>query len=112
MLPVFDPSGDYAVVDGLQTLSYAVKTGEGAFAAPVAVNYCLPRVPSKEDRDAAGAKVSEVVQVWHLWTVNLSGIVPKIDDRFTDPHGVVWLIRDAKSETLATRWRLTGVKAR
>lgn len=86
-----DLSRDYLLVDDPVTVSYAVKTAEGTWAAGASVPYVQRNAITKEDAVTDPALLQRDSSVFHLWAAQLGGIVPKIGDRLT--FGPVWVVR-------------------
>lgn len=107
-----DVSSDYAVMDGLATVTYFVRTSESVYDAGRAVQFTLGRAANRDEILAAGALLSEVTTTWHMWVSTLGAVSPKVGDRIVDTLGFKWQVRKAEFNTLNTRWKLTAVKER
>lgn len=103
---------DFQVVDGTSVATYLSRTSESGFAAGVTVNNTFGRAATKEDLLAAGAQLNQIGTVWHVWTSQLSGVVPKRSDVIIDPVGVRWSVIRVEQQTLQTRWKLTTIRER
>lgn len=90
-MPSLNLSKDYLIFHDPISVTYSVKTGEGAFASGVAVNYVQRNSLLKSDFKANPALLELVATVFHMWTVPLAGIVPKLDDKIVDSVGT-WRI--------------------
>lgn len=86
-----DLSRDWQLIDSPVTVSYAVKTAEGTFAAPASVTYCQRNAITKADLKQHPALLEKDASVFHLWTAKLGGIVPKLSDKLTH-DGKTWLM--------------------
>lgn len=89
---MLDLSRDYLVFDDPETVTYGVKTGEGVFAAPAAVPYAYWEELSEKDYKMQPQLLQQHSRAVNLWTAQLAGIVPKLDDRVTDGAGVAWFV--------------------
>ena len=72
-----------------------MKTAEegGVFAAGVIdVPYVQRNAITKEDAKTDPTLLQKDSSVFHLWTANLNGVVPKIADKITDTIGT-WIVR-------------------
>ncbi len=88
-----DLSTEYLFVDDPITVVYAAKSAEGAWANGQFVPFAQHSPPSVKDFKADPA-IQKTDAFFHLWTANLSGIVPKMGDKLTDPAGAVWVVRE------------------
>lgn len=88
-----DLSEDWRIIDDTETVNYFVKVGEGKYTPKpkepvVPIPYCardvLPQDASLLQNDTL---------VWHLWTANLGGIVPKTGDYLADQQGDAWMVK-------------------
>ena len=99
-----DIANDFALFDGLETVTLTPRNPTGAAVANVKG---LRRVQRQANIAASpGEMPSEPTDlVWHLWTASLGGAVPKNGDTLTDSAGVVWTILELHKTTLGTRYR-------
>ena len=102
-MSVFDPGGDYAVVDFLETVTYFDKLSHVAFGSGTTVTSALREVLSGVDP----RQLSGIEQVWHIWTENMGSIAPKIGDVIRDSDGVRWTIVHKELRTAQTRWQFS-----
>lgn len=75
-----DLSQDYLVFDDPITLTLMRKTGEGEYTA-IEVEYCQRGALNKEYQSVQDAQLEVDTASFHLWTDNLQGFVPKLDDK-------------------------------
>lgn len=96
------------VMPGTFSVTYYARNVDQSFPGTgVTVNKVEKRplkIPDFADADLS----SGVFTVFHMWTSQLGGIVPKPGDKFTDPAGTAWQIapEGVASELLEQRWRL------
>lgn len=92
-----DLSNDYLVIDDLQTVTYKVKTGEGSsgntYQNPVTVPNAYWEEATVQDWQTAPLTLGQIARVVHLWTNQLSGVVPRQGDLVTDANGLAWVVR-------------------
>lgn len=108
----FDISNDWVIVDGVQTISYRSRTGDGPedFAGPYTAT-ALKRENHKRDIiGSAGAALQRLEANWNIWASSQSvPFVPKKGDKFT-ADGVTgtktWLVLDCDYCDFTTRYRL------
>lgn len=98
-MPTVDLSGDWQVIDNPITITYFVKTGEGAFAAGVTVNfaqrahYAPGRVELAQYKQRSGSATLQIFgSSFMVWKAQLGGVVPKIGDYLTDEEGQSWVV--------------------
>lgn len=96
-----DIQGDYAIFDGVETVTYTPPTGSAANAVKG-----LRRGMTRSDLTVFGSLgVQTNDAVWHLWTSTLSSNEPTAGGTITDASGVIWNVLGVYLGTLDTRWR-------
>lgn len=82
-------SQDYLEIDDPITITLRVKTGEGQYTN-FTVEYAQKNAVSKEYQQIHNAALENDTSAFHLWTANLHGQVPKLDDIIVDDGGASW----------------------
>ena len=98
---------DWQYLGDLETVTYQVRSAAG-LADGISVSNVLAR---EIDVTALGF-MGKAAVVFHLWTTNLSGIVPKIDDQITRLDGTSWTVKRVEVADMANRYRCETIKTR
>lgn len=106
-----DVTGDYAVVDGTETVTLFRRQRTGGFDAGLSVTSCLRRVATRLEIEQLG-QVAMVGMVWHLWATNTGSPPPKIGDVIEDADDVRWTVSAVDYAVLSSRYRLVCVMER
>jgi hypothetical protein len=113
MASLIDPSGDFAIVDNVEVVTYYRRIGNATFDEGSVLNNALRRDVHRQEKDAGGATLLRIETRWHIWASDLGlGPVPKLNDVIQDTAGVRWSVTDVDEGTLQTRWRLLTVQER
>ncbi len=102
-MSVFDPSGDYEVVDFRESVTYFQKLSHTSFSAGTTVTDCLREVLIGTDPRQLDAREL----IWHLWVENMGAIAPKIGDVIRDSDGIRWVIVHKELRTAQSRWQFS-----
>lgn len=78
----------------LEAGSYYVRTSENVFAAPVTVPDVYREPKTKADGLLGVGRIDVGTVKFDFWTQNLSGIVPKVKDKYVDAHNVAWRLEE------------------
>lgn len=110
MPPTFDPSGDYAIFDGIETVTLTSRTTNAAgttstSTTSIAGAFREAVTAANAFFIGAGFGVSDDATIFHLPADEMAGAVPKRADTITDSAGVVWTIQNLDYNTLITNWR-------
>lgn len=104
-------SNDWQVVDDLQSLSYSSKTGEGTYATAVSVPNAYWEDLDELDYKINPSLLQRLARAVHVWTNQLSGIVPKMSDKIQDQGNLTWYVTRVEYYDLdksgVQRYRLT-----
>jgi hypothetical protein len=100
------------LIDNTETVQYAVKTGEGAYAAAVLVPLALRRAVTKSGPLLSPPLHREEAH-WHLWASQLApvSVTPKEADRLTGADGVVWVVKGVEKQASSARYRCLCYRA-
>ena len=96
----FDPSEDFAVVDGHETISLHRRAG----GEPEMISQALRRAAKVRDPAGTGGNYTRADAVWHIPSAALDE-PPEVGDRIEDAVGEFWAIVDVEEAALASRWR-------
>lgn len=88
-----DLANDWAMIDDLVSVTYFVKTGEGAYATGATVNNACRRAVTTNDVIVDPALLQKDSTILHVWKNQLSGIVPKLGDYWVDSGSVKWVVK-------------------
>lgn len=108
----FDPSADYLIFDGIETVSLIARSrtnGQGATveAAPVSVAGAFREELSKRDLAAGeGFLASGKALAWNLPEPTLGDTVPAVLDLIEDGDGVQWIVQNVTYNTLVAFYRV------
>lgn len=107
-----DVSGDYAVIDNTETVTYYQRATQSTFSdTPITVTNALRRVTTREQLESAGASLKSVSLTWHIWKGLLgANVIPKNGDVIQDSSGLRWTVIKIDGQTWGTRWVLTTIK--
>ena len=111
-MPIFDPSQDFAVIDGLSGGVLYRRATDGSFDAGTICPNALGRQATREDLLSAGLLANQIGTIWHLWKADTGLPSPKVGDVIADPPGTRWSIAKVEGQTFSTRFRLTTIKER
>lgn len=105
---MFDPSGDFAVFDGSETVTYS-RPG----VAPFSVVGVLRESMSTGEAAAGAALGLQPTDVpFNLPGPNLGGLVPLGGDTLVDAAGNIWVVISVQSEILTGQHRVVTRKGR
>ncbi len=102
----FDPSGDYSIVDGNETVTYRPKpTGSDVTGITGAF---------REQRShlEVGASTEPTLLGWWLPQPQMTAVTPKAGDQIIDAAGVVWVITAFEYHTLIRQYRFSTAQVR
>ncbi len=99
----------YAVVN-TETVTYFQAVTEGNWDAGTTVDYAK-RIATKKDEVGGNAWLTQQELPWHLWTAELSGITPKVNDYILDSDNNRWDIFTVDYQRMAQRFRVTTKKS-
>lgn len=104
---VFDPSNDWEIMDGLESIQFYSRSSEDEYATPVGA-FALKREDQKGT--ASGneyTSVSAHAVPWEVWRTSFNTpLVPKVGDKLKTADNVEFLVVAADYSTLSTRYRL------
>lgn len=106
-----DPSGDYAIVEGLENVTFKIKLDEGVYSQPISTQG--KKMPlSHREIQMGDADLITYGVVWHLWKNLLpAGTIPKYGDKIINAAGQEFVINPLTDEvSLATRYRLVTMR--
>jgi hypothetical protein len=108
----FNVGGDFAVVDGLESVTYYRRTGTSAFDSGTLCPHALRRVLGKETfAGADGAPLRRTRLRWHIWSADLqAGAAPKVGDVIQDAANVRYTVQHADTTTFASRFAFEAVQ--
>jgi hypothetical protein len=112
---LIDPSGDFAVVDGLERVVYYRRTGNNTFDQGTVCNNVLMRDVVREEVQSGGATLSRVKSRFHVWKADLAaggGPGPKVNDVIQQGDGTRWSVADVDEGTFQTRWLIHATRER
>jgi hypothetical protein len=110
---LIDPSGDFAVVDNVETVIYYRRTGNSTFDEGSVCDNALRRDESREEVQTEGATLVRIKTRWHIWAEDLgAGPSPKVNDVIQDAAGIRWSVTDVDEGTLQTRWQMLAIQER
>lgn len=105
---MFDPSGDFQVFDGSETVTYS-RPG----LAPFAVAGVLRESMTTGEAAAGAALGLQPTDVpFNLPGPNLAAVVPLNGDTLLDASGVTWVVVSVQSEILTGQHRVVARKGR
>ncbi len=99
----------FAVVN-TETITYFQEITEGSWDTGTTVNYAK-RIATHKDEVGGNAWLTQQELPWHLWTAELSGITPKVNDYILDVDGNRWDIFTVDYQRLKARFRVTTKKS-
>lgn len=91
-MPSLNLANDWAVVDDLQTVTWYVKVSEGQFNSAVSVGCAYWEELNQMDYLKNPDLLNRQSRALHVWTNQLSGVVPKLSDKVVDVLGQTWYI--------------------
>lgn len=104
-------ASDFLVFDGLESISYLVRTGEATFAAGVPAT-ALNVTASKSQGGNGKIATTRTTATWHLWQESLGAVLPKITDRFIDSAGATWIVDSVRFDRLTGHYEVEAFVTR
>lgn len=103
-----DYGGDYAFVDGTETVTLTPKPTGTAVTTVKASRSSLGRAELTAG-GVIGASPGDVI--FYLWDDTLGGTIPKTGDFITDADGTSYVIRTVTLRSDEVQWRCLSVQA-
>lgn len=96
------------VMPGTFPVTYYARNADESYPGSGVTVDKVEKRPLKRPDFANSSLGQDQFTVFHMWTSQLGGIVPKPGDKFTDPAGTTWIIQPegVAGELLEQRWRL------
>lgn len=103
-MPTLDFSGDWSVIDNLESVTYYIKQSDGTYDSGTLIPNCLRRMQSQMLDDYS--QVNSLT--WHIWVDNMPTVfVPKSQDKLTAVNdSTSWIVEPVDFATWVTRYRL------
>jgi hypothetical protein len=98
-----DYSGDWAYVDGIESMTLTPKPSGTARS----IHGCRMTVSNPAGAGGGDYQPEPTSTVFYVWAAGLSGSVPKVGDELTDGAAVVWVVRDVTRQSDVSQWGLT-----
>lgn len=105
----WDVSGDFAVIDSLETLTLFRRTSTSAFDSGTAVPLCL-REPLEREEIGGQVLLKKGGLRFQMWAANVTGAAPKVADVVQDFAGIRYTVLKVGTQTVGTRYDLTCIK--
>lgn len=100
------PQWQFFIGQGLQTLTYSIRTSDTAWGTPFTIPNCLRREATKEVSDVLEVDLSRKTVFFEIWVANCpANFVPQRGDLILDNFGDSWIVSEVDDCTLQTRWR-------
>jgi len=115
----FDPSNDYTMFDGLQSITYRSKGAatvdvETGLVADTVVDYTsIQALKRLVDNDAmivlfSAGKVQVGDCVWEI--PHITGVTPAVGDRVIEADGSIWEVVAIDDKPILSMWRVLARK--
>ncbi len=105
----WDPSGDWSVFDGQETLTY---TPQNPVATAVSIAGCVREGLTFGVVATSGISVQPGDSVFYLPRPNCGAVTPKLGDQFTDSDAITWTVQASDYYSITQFWRLVARQAR
>lgn len=105
---MFDPSEDFQVFDGTETVTYS-RPGLAPFAVAGVLRESLT---TREAAAGAALGLQPTDVPFNLPGPSLGGLAPQNGDTFVDAAGVTWVIVSVQSEILTEQHRVVASRGR